>query len=61
MASYLVTWTIDIEAENPVEAALEALRIQRDQESEATHFYVKNQKTKQVTEVDGINAREIGA
>lgn len=44
MKSFLVTWTIDIEAESFEEAAIEALRIQRDPESEATHFVVKDKK-----------------
>ena len=56
MATYLVTWTIDIDAESPEEAAVEALRIQQDPESEADHFEVKNQKTKKVTAVNAKDA-----
>jgi len=38
---YQVTWTIDIEADSPTQAAVEAQRIQRDPESIATVFTVK--------------------
>ena len=37
---YHVTWDIDIDAENPVEAARKALAIQRNPESIATVFSV---------------------
>lgn len=37
---YLVHWTIDIEATSPREAALKALKIQRDPDSLATCFEV---------------------
>jgi len=47
MTSYLVRWEIDIDADNPEEAAEEALKIQRDTESWALVFDVKNQ-TKEV-------------
>ncbi len=40
MNHYFVTWEIDIEAENPREAAEKALEIQRDPESTATCFQV---------------------
>jgi len=56
MKSFLVTWKIDIEAETPEEAAIEALRIQQDMESEATHFEVKDKKTNKVKEVDAKTA-----
>jgi hypothetical protein len=42
---YRVTWTIDIDAKSPKAAAKEALRIQRDPESIATHFEVAYHKT----------------
>jgi len=42
MTSYKVTWVIDMDAENPREAAREALAIQRDHDSIATHFVVVN-------------------
>jgi len=41
MPQYLVTWTIDIDAASPVDAASEALRIQRDAESQATFFQIQ--------------------
>jgi hypothetical protein len=44
MTTYLVTWTIDIEADSPREAAVAALRIQRDPESIATVFKVQESR-----------------
>jgi hypothetical protein len=41
MAEYLVTWTINIEAEDEAHAAQQALAIQRDPESIATVFEVR--------------------
>lgn len=38
--TYLVTWQIDLSAENPVQAAEMALKIQRDPVSTATVFTV---------------------
>jgi hypothetical protein len=38
--SYRVTWTIDVDADGPREAAAKALEIQRDTESTATVFNV---------------------
>jgi hypothetical protein len=46
-----VTWEIDIDADNPVEAAQKALRIQRNPESIATVFAVTDE-TGNTTEVD---------
>lgn len=43
MNHYCVTWNIDIEAETPRDAAKQALKIQRDPESIATVFKVKDQ------------------
>lgn len=40
MDTYLVTWTIEIDANSPREAAEEALRIHRDPNSIATVFRV---------------------
>ena len=37
---YRVTWTIDLDADTPEEAARKALEIQRDPESIATCFIV---------------------
>ena len=42
MAHYKVTWIIGIEADNPTEAALKALQIQRDEESQALAFDVES-------------------
>lgn len=44
MREYLVTWRIDVWAANPVEAAMRALVIQRDQESTAVVFEVLDSK-----------------
>jgi len=41
---YRVTWIIDLEAESFEEAARNALIIQRDSESIATHFIVTDEK-----------------
>lgn len=41
MKHYFVTWTIDIYAETPRQAAEQALAIQRNQESTATVFGVQ--------------------
>ena len=56
MKSYLVTWKIDIDADSPEEAAIKALQIQRDQESEADHFEIKDKKTKKVKRVNALTA-----
>ena len=37
---YLVTWTIECDADSPKQAAEQALEIQRDSYSEATYFEV---------------------
>ena len=42
MKTYIVTWSIDIDAESPIEAAEQALQIQRDCDSFATEFEVKD-------------------
>lgn len=53
MTSYLVTWEIDIEAEDEVEAAKEALEIMQDKDSEALYFRVNSyQKTVSVNLFD---------
>jgi hypothetical protein len=41
MTLYRVSWEIDIDAECPVDAAAKTLRIQRDPESIATVFKVR--------------------
>lgn len=49
MTLYTVKWEIEIEADNPVAAAQEALAIQRDPESIATFFEV----TEETNSCDG--------
>lgn len=44
---YLVTWTIDIDADSPEEAAKKALHIQRDPVSSANMFEVRQHKKRQ--------------
>jgi hypothetical protein len=45
MAEYSVQWNIDLEADDPIEAAMEALRTHRDSGSLATVFEVTNKKS----------------
>jgi hypothetical protein len=54
MKQYLVTWQIDIEetADNPIEAAAQALIILRDPDSVATVFEVTDKTTGETTTVD---------
>jgi len=52
MKAYHVTWEIDIWAENQVEAAKEALGIQRDPSSSATVFTVQEKDTDEQVEID---------
>ena len=54
---YRVIWEIDIDAKTPVEAALKALSTQRNPESTATAFTVRDRKG-HVTQVD-LSATEI--
>jgi hypothetical protein len=42
MTEYLVTWRIFVEAASPEDAAREALAVQRNPESEATGFDVRD-------------------
>ena len=42
MTSYLVTWEIDIEAEDEIDAAYEAREIMQDKDSEALSFIVRS-------------------
>lgn len=61
MTNYLVRWEIDIEADSPVEAAREALRIQRDVGSEATVFEVastRNPEPWEFTRIDAASYKE---
>lgn len=43
MASYRITWEIDVEADSPYEAAKEAKKIQQDPESTANVFVVEEE------------------
>lgn len=45
MPTYTVTWSIDIDADSPLEAAHQALTIHRDPESTATVFTVHDPHT----------------
>lgn len=45
MTQYYVSWHIDVEADSFEEAAINALEIQRDPNSLATIFTVKNETT----------------
>ena len=47
---YKVVWTIDIDAENPREAAKQALEVMQDKGSEAICFEVCNPNTGKVIE-----------
>ena len=50
---FYVSWKIDIWAESPTHAAREALKIQRDQSSQATIFNVSSaDKSNSITTVD---------
>ncbi len=49
---YLVCWSIDLEAASPQEAALQALAIQRDPESIATVFQIRDDEGEYITTVD---------
>lgn len=52
MPSYKVTWEIDIQADSPQEAAEDALRIQRNEDSEAVAFVVVQAATGEEFHVD---------
>ena len=49
---YKATWTIELYARSPEEAAHKALAIQRDMYSMATFFVVTDKNTGRTTEVD---------
>ena len=55
MIEYLVTWRIFVEAASPEDAAREALAVQRNLESEATSFDVRDDTGREAT----IVAREV--
>lgn len=52
MNNYVVSWSIDIEASSPEDAATRAREIMLDPESIATVFEVTNAKLKEVVIVD---------
>lgn len=52
MNNYTVTWTIDLEANSPVDAARKALEIQRDPGSIATFFTVMGNLSSKTIDVD---------
>ena len=49
MTEYLVTWRIFVEATSPEAAAREALAVQRDLDSEATGFDVRDAAGREVS------------
>ena len=49
MTEYLVTWRIFVEATSPEAAAREALAVQRDLDSEATGFEVRDAAGREVS------------
>jgi len=51
MPTYKVTWEIEIDAENPLDACREAREIQQDPESIATIFEVNEKKYDLLSEV----------
>ena len=70
MTQYHVSWRIDIEADSPTEAAVQALTIQRDRQSTATVFHVTpaGQPTEVIdlqdvdfTDYDAVNADDDGS
>ncbi len=52
MPLFLVKWDINLEADTAEDAARQALEIQRDPESIATVFNVKDTKTGRVVVID---------
>lgn len=49
MREYTVVWTIQVDAEDPRDAAEQAQRIQLDEESIATVFYVTDEDGEETT------------
>lgn len=52
MPLYEITWVIDVEADTPRDAVIEALNIQQDPFSEALFFTAMDSKTKEIVEID---------
>lgn len=60
MKTYRVRWEIDVEAVNPQHAARKALAIQRDKDSTAAVFDVREQgKRKKTVRVDLLEPKEV--
>lgn len=55
MKHYLVSWSIDIAADSPEEAAKKAQDIQRDPESTATYFDVLDVLSGETKQIDLLN------
>jgi hypothetical protein len=55
MNEYLVTWSVDVDADDPHEAAAKALEMQRDPSSTALVFEVA-----EVTPASGIHPCKLG-
>lgn len=53
-ATYRVQWAIDLDAQSPEDAARKALAVQRDPESIATSFEVREWMTDDWVDVDLI-------
>jgi len=51
MSTYHVTWSMDIDADTPVEAARTALEIHRDPSSIATEFVIRHGGVKYVVDL----------
>lgn len=52
MNDYFVTWTINVDADSPEEAARVALTIQRDRLSDALCFTVRDTEREEETLID---------
>lgn len=59
MAEYLVTWSIDIDADSPEDAAAQALEIHRDPDSIATIFKVRHKSSGVTIFVDTLDQQDI--
>lgn len=55
MTDYEVSWTIDLDGDNPVDAARRARAFQLDHNSTATVFHVTDRVTGETTKVDLSN------
>lgn len=57
MTSFTVHWSIDLDADTPREAAEQALTIQRDPNSLATVFRVRDQIATHTIDLDAVPAK----